>query len=214
MTWCDKAAVVAVAMLAIAVHAGGLDAAATLLIATILGITVCWSQKNAELRIDLITPETIDQLVRPSGRPPGDPMVSVPMHCKMTAANAEEVVSQPPGNEYEGTLSYVRDFLAKPHCSLGRQGPVCPFVPKALQLRSVSFGLVRTGAIPRHTLRATITKRIVDFIPRFLQLAPSAGKLRQFKAVVLIFPDVVLEDAHDVIDGAQADARPHFVARG
>merc|ERR1712178_345061 len=100
------------------------------------------------------------------------------------------------------TLCYFRSFLAKPHPSVGRQGPVCPFVPKALQMDSIKLSVVRTASIPKNELRTALVRLLLDFIPEFQRLEPSTGRQRQYKTVVFVFPDVDLADAHDVIDGA------------
>merc|ERR1719409_2402306 len=55
---------------------------------------------------------------------------------------------------------------------------------------------------------------LVDFLPTFEQLEPKTGRQRQYKTCIFIFPDIQLADACDIIDGAQMDAKPNFVARG
>jgi hypothetical protein len=45
-------------------------------------------------------------------------------------------------------------------------------------------------------------------------LEPTKGRARQFKAIVLIFPDIALKDAHEMIDGVQRYVKPDFVSRG
>lgn len=117
-------------------------------------------------------------------------------------------------NEYQATLCYIREFLGKPHPCVGRKGPVCPFVPKALTLDAAKMGVIRTKDIPKHELKATLSKLLIDFIPRFESMEPKEGRLRQYKTVIFIFPDVAIADAKEVIDGAQAAAKIDFVARG
>lgn len=117
-------------------------------------------------------------------------------------------------NIYQSMLCYVRMFLGKPHPAVGRKGPVCPFVPKSLQLDAVRMSVVRTADVPSNELRATLTQLLLDFLPKFEALEPSKGRQRQYKTVILIFPDISLADAVDVIDGAQVDAKVHFVAKG
>jgi len=41
-------------------------------------------------------------------------------------------------------------------------------------------------------LRKALVQLLVSFIPQFEALHPLTGKLRQFKAAVLIFPDVAV----------------------
>lgn len=126
-----------------------------------------------------------------------------------TAKESQEVCGQ-----YQSMLCYVREFLSKPHPVVGRGGPVCPFVPKSLKLNAVKFCVVRTAHLPAHELREEFARLLVDFIPRFEAMEPTTGRQRQFKVVILVFPDVSTEDAADIIDGAHAIAKPHFIPRG
>jgi hypothetical protein len=76
------------------------------------------------------------------------------------------------------------------------------------------MNVVRTAEFPASELRSMITKMLVDFLPAFEKLEPQQGRQRQYKTVIFIFPDIALADACDIIDGAQMDAKPSFVARG
>jgi len=106
---------------------------------------------------------------------------------------------------------YVRQFLAKPHPLVGRKGPVCPFVPKSLKLDSLYFGLVRTdGPTSKHL----VERAARSFLTRYASLAPTDPKTEVFKAVVLLFPDVPIDKASDVIDAVQVLLKPEFVALG
>jgi len=126
---------------------------------------------------------------------------------------AEDVDGSRP-NIHQATLSYARGFLARPHSGVRRPGPVCPYMPKSLQLDSIKFAVVRTADVPRGELRRTLGRLLLDFLPEFEAMEPSKGRQRQYKTVVFVFPDVALVDARDVIDGAQADTKPQFVSRG
>ena len=116
-------------------------------------------------------------------------------------------------NEYQTILCYVKNFLAKAHPAVGRSGPVCPFVPKSLRKDCLYTGVVR---FPKDRV---ITKdHVVDLVRRYASifdtLEPTKGRARQFKAIVLIFPDIALKDAHEMIDGVQRYVKPDFVSRG
>jgi len=78
----------------------------------------------------------------------------------------------------------------------------------------VRMAVVRTAHIPKENLRSSLADLLLEYLPRFEALEPCTGMKRQYKTVIFIFPDVALQDARDVIDGAQADAKPEFVARG
>jgi hypothetical protein len=130
-----------------------------------------------------------------------------------TACDADDWDGSVP-NEFQVMLCFVRQLVAKPNPLLGRKGPVCPFIPKSLQLDAVRMTVVRTRAMPRHNLRRALGELLVDFIPMFEAMQPTTGRQRVYKTVIFIFPDIALSDASDVIDGTQADVKHRFVAKG
>ncbi|KAL1523413.1 hypothetical protein AB1Y20_018353 [Prymnesium parvum] len=109
------------------------------------------------------------------------------------------------------TNCYLRDFLAKPHPSLGRAGPTCPFVPKSLQLGHIRLGVVPSPPCPSAEAMAALVR---GFLPIFEALPPQGGATAVFKAIVLLFPHVPLVHAPQVIDGTQAALKEEFVSRG
>lgn len=120
-------------------------------------------------------------------------------------------------------LCYFREFLSKPHPAVGRPGPVCPFMPMCVKRNILYLSMVHTSGLVTSELsraertlavRACLVKLLHSFVARFEALHPSDGKLRQFKAAVLIFPEISVQDAHDIIDKAQEEAKPSFVSRG
>ncbi|GMH84063.1 hypothetical protein TL16_g09804 [Triparma laevis f. inornata] len=194
---------------------------------------------DAQNDVILLTPIDIDKKVLESGLPEcdcGATMATMPM---LGLREAGEVVDKPTGfsrsrsetwsaelgqsNEFQSTLCYVREFLGKPHPAVGRGGPVCPFVPTSLKKNSIYMSVIRTNSIPNLSLdtdaktdqiRSILVKLLKDFVPVFEKLEPSKGKLRQFKAVILIFPDIKPSEAHDIIDAVQVQAKEFFVERG
>ena len=109
------------------------------------------------------------------------------------------------------TNCYLREFLSKPHPLLGRPGPTCPFVPKALKLDSMRVGVVSSGA---HPAPEAMQQLVRGFIPIFEGLHPTGGPTAVFKAILLLFPDVPLDAAREVIDGTQLALKEEFVAQG
>ena len=109
------------------------------------------------------------------------------------------------------TNCYLREFLSKPHPLLGRPGPTCPFVPKALKLDSMRVGVVNSGA---HPAPEAMQQLVRGFIPVFEGLHPTGGPTAVFKAILLLFPDVPLDAAREVIDGTQLALKEEFVAQG
>jgi len=109
----------------------------------------------------------------------------------------------------ETLLDWVEDYLCKPHPSLGRTGPVCPFTAPALEqdLLTVSFFPgVRDAAAVREIVRG---ERDI-----FLSTEPRRGNTAQFKCFLLLFPDIDPDDINTTIDAAQASLQESFVSRG
>ncbi|GMH78925.1 hypothetical protein TrST_g6134 [Triparma strigata] len=192
---------------------------------------------DAQNDIVLLTPIDIDKKVLESGLPEcdcGATMATMPM---MGLREAGEVADKPKlvsrsrsetwsadlgqSNEFQSTLCYVREFLGKPHPAVGRGGPVCPFVPTSLKKNSIYMSVIRTNSLKNLQMddkagqvRKILVKLLKDFVPVFEKLEPSKGKLRQFKAVILIFPDIKPSEAHEIIDAVQVQAKEFFVERG
>mmetsp|Transcript_21559 Transcript_21559/g.44974 ORF Transcript_21559/g.44974 Transcript_21559/m.44974 type:complete len:607 (-) Transcript_21559:19-1839(-) len=190
--------------------------------------------------ITLLTPVDIDRKVLENGMPEcdcGETMAAMPMlglrepadvpEGKKLSRQRSETWSSGPelesSNEFQTILCYVREFLAKPHPSVGRGGPVCPFVPTSLKKNSIYMSVIRTSSLvdgealgqdKEDIVRKILVKLLQDFVPVFLGLEPSKGRLRQFKAVILVFPDVKSSQAHDIIDAVQVLAKPFFVEKG
>eukprot|EP00812_Abedinium_dasypus_P014715 NODE_826_length_1350_cov_254.144402.p1 GENE.NODE_826_length_1350_cov_254.144402~~NODE_826_length_1350_cov_254.144402.p1 ORF type:complete len:290 (-),score=45.57 NODE_826_length_1350_cov_254.144402:465-1265(-) len=106
-------------------------------------------------------------------------------------------------------LTYVRGFLGKADPALGRTGPVCPFAPKALKLDSIQFAVLRN--VPSTPM---VEAACLAMKKQFLGFKPQTGNFRFYRAAMLIFPDVALEDAPDVIDATQAKMKELFVQEG
>jgi len=198
----------------------------------VAGSTCITQKRKLAATVKLLTPKTVDKMVLKAGLMQCDcesVLPTIPMDGEIDDVDAAMEPAGPRArtvtwdvtgldgakpNEYQTTMCYFRSFLAKPHPSVGRKGPVCPFVPKALQLDTINLSVVRTSSIPKPELRSTLTELLVDYIPKFEALEPTTGRQRQFKTVVFVFPDVDIRDAHDIIDGAQLDSKSEFVSRG
>eukprot|EP00051_Salpingoeca_urceolata_P013808 m.174762 g.174762 ORF g.174762 m.174762 type:complete len:604 (-) comp17904_c1_seq1:49-1860(-) len=110
-------------------------------------------------------------------------------------------------------LCYLREFLARPHPDLGRKGPTCPFIPKALRIQSVYIAVTRPRS--RHPTVDFIRQSVDLAMKQFSTLKPEDGTpLAIYKAMVLVFPDVELKDAPRLIDKVQCELKNDFVSRG
>lgn len=116
-------------------------------------------------------------------------------------------------DEYQKAVCYFREFLAKGHNDLGREGPTCPFVPTALRKNTLYMAVCRpNGGQP--TTREYVEKIVLEFLNRFAALKPVGGRIEIYKAILMIFPGVPLSRASEIIDAVQAKLKPLFVRRG
>ena len=114
-------------------------------------------------------------------------------------------------NEFQVMMCYIRNFLAKAHPSVGRKGPVCPFVPQSLRRNTLYMGIVRTG---ENTKKEQIISCVSQYAAKFEDMEPKDGRLRKFKAIILIFPDVKESQTAELIDYVQLSCKSEFVKRG
>lgn len=107
-------------------------------------------------------------------------------------------------------LDWVKDFLGKPHPSLGRPGVVCPFIPRALQLNTVKTLVLRTEGLSE----GQIEDLVKTYRNHFLAMDPQQGELAIYKAIMLIFPDISTPEETALIDRVQQRLKPFFVGEG
>ncbi len=105
---------------------------------------------------------------------------------------------------------WVESFVAKPHPIVGRNGPVCPFVPHALRLNSMHLGVlwVKNLELPQ------IAQTVLSYRDFFLELEPTKGEAAIKKTIILIVPDIDIENAPNIIDVVQKKVKPFFVESG
>ncbi|MBW4560437.1 MAG: hypothetical protein KME32_04620 [Mojavia pulchra JT2-VF2] len=105
---------------------------------------------------------------------------------------------------------WMKTFLARPHPDLGRPGPVCPFVPKALKLNYIRLKVIRINNL----VHKQIQDIVLAYRDTFLALEPRETEDALNKAIILIFPDVKHEDAPSIIDSVQKQLKLLFVESG
>lgn len=91
---------------------------------------------------------------------------------------------------------WIRSYVVRPHKDLGRAGPVCPFVPAALERRTLWLA-------PEHAadLSASAVAELMDgHKRRFLEVAPADGDDAN-KVLVVVFTDLPADRASGVFDG-------------
>jgi len=107
--------------------------------------------------------------------------------------------------------SWIEAFIVKPNNELGRAGPVCPFVPVALERKTLWLA-------PEH-VGAGDARDIVDLVRghqrRFLDAQPTEGDDTIYKAIVVVFTDLPPARAGTLFDAVlQELAAPSYASDG
>ncbi|MBD2163729.1 hypothetical protein H6G04_04840 [Calothrix membranacea FACHB-236] len=108
------------------------------------------------------------------------------------------------------TSQWLQNFLAKPHADLGRPGPVCPFVPKAMKLNALRMRVIRS----QNLLAQEVENIVLPYLHTFLALEPKNQAEALNKSILLLFPDISHEEAPRLIDSVQKKLKLLFVEAG
>ena len=100
---------------------------------------------------------------------------------------------------------WCRDYLCLPHRALGRDGPVCPYLPAAL--RGGRLHLAVWPGCPGG--QSAVAQAVRRYRARFERL--DRGRPH---ALLVAFPAVTAEDVAWVVDGTQRLMKTEFVDRG
>lgn len=106
---------------------------------------------------------------------------------------------------------WTRTFVVRPHRDLGRDGPVCPFVPAALELGTFWLAAERSGgrSVPE------VIQLIEGYKRRLLTAQPVDGDDAQYKSIVVVFTDLPAAQAGDFLgDILQQIAIPSYADDG
>jgi hypothetical protein len=108
------------------------------------------------------------------------------------------------------TVSWAESFLCNPHPQLGREGAVCPYT--AFSMKNDYFWLTVCRG------KALAIKDVYDNVMKyrdwFLKIKTESRKNVYFKTILILFPDIQVEDAPKVVDVVQQKLKPDFVAKG
>ena len=107
-------------------------------------------------------------------------------------------------------MQWTENFVARPHPDVGRLGPVCPFVPHAIRSNSMQMGVLRV----KNLNMPQIAEIVLSYRDIFRELEPKSGAEALRKTLLLIVPDIDIEDAPKIIDGVQKKVKPFFVEKG
>src|SRR5262245_43101804 len=106
---------------------------------------------------------------------------------------------------------WIKTFVVKPHKELGRAGPVCPFVPVALEHKTLWLAAERSAG-----RKATDVIQLIDSYKRLLLTAqPVEGDYANNKSIVVVFTDLPAAQAKDFFSGVlQRIAVPSYADDG
>jgi hypothetical protein len=91
---------------------------------------------------------------------------------------------------------WIKTFVVKPHRDLGRAGPVCPFVPGALERKTLWLApepIADQGA--QH-----VAQLINGYKRVFLDAQPTEGDDANYKVIVVVFSDLPADRARGVLN--------------
>jgi uncharacterized protein DUF6875 len=91
---------------------------------------------------------------------------------------------------------WISAYVVRPHEDLGRAGPVCPFVPGALERGTLWLAAEQ---IADRSMPAVV--ELMDrYTRRFLDAQPTDGDDAKYKVIVVVFADLPADRAQAVFD--------------
>src|SRR4030095_14395361 len=106
---------------------------------------------------------------------------------------------------------WIKTFVVRPHKDLGRAGPVCPFVPEALERKTLWLAPEQIAALEV----PAVVELINGYQRLFLDAQPTDGDDTNYKVIVVVFTDLSADRAQGVFDDVlQHLAVPSYVEDG
>jgi uncharacterized protein DUF6875 len=125
---------------------------------------------------------------------------------KATSGLAEEEVSA-----LRAVGDWIEAFVSRPDAELGREGPVCPFVPGAVERKVLWLAPERIadrGAVDVVELMESYKNRLLD-------AEPADGDDAIYKVIVVVFPDLPAQRAQGLFDQVLEElAVPSYAEEG
>ena len=106
---------------------------------------------------------------------------------------------------------WIKTYVVKPHKDLGRAGPVCPFVPGALERKALWLAPEQIAGrdVP------AVVELIKGYQRLFLDAQPTDGDDANYKVIVVVFTDLPVDRAPGLFgDVLQHLAVPSYVEDG
>jgi hypothetical protein len=91
---------------------------------------------------------------------------------------------------------WINTFVVQPHKDLGRAGPVCPFVPGALERKTLWLApeQIADRGVP------AVVELINGYKRLFLDAQPTHGDDADYKVIVVVFTDLPADRAQGRFD--------------
>lgn len=108
--------------------------------------------------------------------------------------------------------SWIDTFVTQPHKDLGRAGPVCPFVQRSLERRTLWFAAERIG----ERSVAEVAQLLAGYRDLLLRAEPVEGDDASYKAIVIVVNDLPAGRAAEYFGNAQIQElkRPSYADHG
>jgi hypothetical protein len=139
-------------------------------------------------------------------KPP--PVSRSALYQSLTAGEFEHLAANT--DAFREGVAWIKNYLARPHAELGRQGTVCPFAQPALDHDTIRLAVVRLSADNRR-------KQVLDAVAYHLKAFVSTkgpSDQQMLHATLILFPDVSPEEAPDLIDRIKEELKSSFVQQG
>ena len=107
-------------------------------------------------------------------------------------------------------VSWAESFLCNPHPQLGRAGAVCPYTEYSMKNDYFWLTVCRGKELSVNDVYNSVMK----YRDWFLKIETQSNKKAYFKTILILFPDIQVEDASKIVDVVQQKLKPEFVAKG
>ena len=106
---------------------------------------------------------------------------------------------------------WITSFVTRPHKDLGRDGPVCPFVPRALEEKALWLAAERTAGRSVDD----VVQLMNGYKAEFLHAEPMDGDGTNYDSLVVVFTDLSADRAKELFDNVLKQlAVPSYVEDG
>jgi len=112
---------------------------------------------------------------------------------------------------FRSCCEWIANYLAKPHPHLGRSGSVCPFAAPAISKDTLRVAVVRLTDVTDK--KSQVIEAVMQYRDAFLKLGNS-DETRILHAILILFPDIQVDQAAELIDATKEELKSLFVEQG